>query len=88
MPGEPDSIAFIDNVWCIGPMTLAKIGFGFDGWVNCGARRTTYDVKLPQVGHVEAVHRGSSAILGRGAAAIFVPEGDAALRLGEGAQTV
>jgi Helix-turn-helix domain/AraC-binding-like domain len=86
--GEPDCLAVIHDMWCVGPMTLAKIGFGDDGWVRCGARRATYNVKLPQVGHVEVVHRGSPAIVSRGAATIFVPEGDAVVRWGKGAQTV
>ena len=88
MPSEPDSLAVIHNMWCLGPMTLAEVGFGNHGWVHCGAWRPTYNVKLPQMGHVEVAHRGSSAIVSPGAAAIFVPEGEAALRWSEGAQTV
>jgi AraC-like DNA-binding protein len=68
-------------------MTLAKIGFGDDGWVDCGARRKTYDLKLPQLGRLEVVHRGASAIVSRGTAAIVIPEGDAVVRWGR-AQTV
>ena len=86
--GEPGCLAFIHDMWRVGPMTLAKIGFGDDGWVHCGTRRTTYNVKLPQIGHVEVLHRGSPSIVSPGAAAIFVPEGDAVVRWGEGAQTV
>lgn len=88
MPGELEGFAFIHNIWCGGPITLAQIGFGDGGWVHCGAGRTTYNVKLPQIGQVEVLHRGSSAVVGRGAAAVFVPEGEAALRWRHGAQTV
>jgi len=32
--GEPGCLAFIHDIWCVGPMALAKIGFGDDGWAG------------------------------------------------------
>lgn len=52
MSGDPECFAVIESLWCIGPMTLAKVGSGDDGWVSCGERRATYDVKLPQGGQL------------------------------------
>ncbi len=88
MPDDPECFAVIHNLWCVGPMTLARVGCGLDGWVACGEGRTTYDVKLPQAGQLETVHRGSPIIVGHGAATILLPECDAALRWGEDAETL
>jgi AraC-like DNA-binding protein len=88
MPGEPDCFAVIHDLWCIGPLIVARVGSGFDGWVKCGGGRATYDIKLTQVGQFESVHSGSAVVAGHGAATILLPERDAALRWGEGAQTV
>jgi AraC-like DNA-binding protein len=88
MPSDPECFAVIHNLWCIGPMIVARIGSGFDGWVNCGEGRATYDIKLTNVGQFESMHRGSPIIAGHGAATILLPESDAALRWGEGTQTV
>jgi AraC-like DNA-binding protein len=89
MPGDSaECFAEIQSLWRLGPMTLAKVGSGCDGWVICGEQRTTYDVKVPQAGHLESIHRGSPAIVRPGAAAILLPDSGATLRLGQGAQIV
>lgn len=88
MPCEPKCFAVIHDLWCIGPMIVARVGSGSDGWVNCGEGRSTYDIKLTQEGQLESVHSGAPIIASHGAATILLPERDAALRWGEGARTV
>jgi AraC-like DNA-binding protein len=89
MPGDPpECFAVIQSMWRLGPMTVAKVESGCDGWVICGEQRATYDVKVPQAGHLESIQRGSPAIVRPGAAAILLPDSDATLRLGQGAQIV
>ena len=88
MPGDPDRFATIYDVWCLGPLAIGRIGSGCDGWVQCGEERPTYDIKLPETGLLESVHRGSPVMVGRGAAALLLPEGDMALRWGESSVTL
>jgi AraC-like DNA-binding protein len=77
---KPDSFSLGQRVGGVGPVTLSQLLVRADVSLDCGERCSGYRVMLPQSGQSESTHRGSYQRFGRGAVAVYQPEGHTAAR--------
>jgi AraC-like DNA-binding protein len=85
---DPKSFSFTQWEAHLGPVALFDVTFGSDVWLEGGQQRTCYSVNVPVSGRYQAVHRGSNFTVSPGSAAIYQPEGDAAVPLCERGRTI
>jgi AraC-like DNA-binding protein len=77
---NPDSFSLGQRVGSVGPVTLSQLVVKTGVSLDCGDRCSGYRVNVLQTGRFESTHRGSSQDAGRGALAVYQPEGHTAAR--------
>jgi AraC-like DNA-binding protein len=77
---NPDSFSLGQRVGSVGPVTLSQLVVKTGVSLDCGDRCSGYRVNVLQTGRFESTHRGSSLDAGRGALAVYQPEGHTAAR--------
>jgi AraC-like DNA-binding protein len=85
---EPKSFSFTQWEAHLGPVALFDVTYGCDVSLDGGEERTRYWVTAPISGRYEAVQRGSKFTVSPGSAAIYQPDGEAAVPMRERGRTI
>ena len=85
---DPKSFSFTQREAHLGPVALFDVTYGCNVSLDGGEERTRYWVTVPISGHYDAVQRGSNFTVSPGSAAVYQPEGEAAVPMRERGRTI